>query len=201
MLTVTLIICALIPFYLIGAIPVGYLIARYHGIDIKTVGSGNVGATNVARALGKKAALATLCCDVAKGALAVVVAKLLTDNLNFQALAASTAVAGHCLSIPPWLKGGKGVATSLGALTIISWELASAALAVFILVFALCKIVSLASVLAAVSAALLALFNNFSEPQLYAIGTMALIVIIRHSANLRRLAEGKEKKFELKHSS
>lgn len=200
MLETVLLLFSLIPFYIIGTIPSGYLISRYHGVDIKTVGSGNVGATNVGRALGKKAALLTLSADITKGVIAVAFAKLLTDDPQFHAMTATAVVAGHCLSIPPWLKGGKGVATSLGALTVLSWTVASSAVAMFILVFAMWKIVSLASVTAAFTASLVMLFGNYSDAELYAIGILTLLVVFKHRANLKRLCEGKEKKFEFKQS-
>lgn len=196
MTEIILILCSLIPFYLLGTIPSGYLISRYHGIDIKTVGSGNVGATNVGRVIGKKAGLITLIADIFKGTLAVGIAKFLTEDPGFHAMTAATVVFGHCFSIPPWLKGGKGVATSLGALILLSWPVASTALAVFILAFTFWRIVSLASVLAALSAPLTMIFDNHNDTELYSVGILALLVTYKHLDNLKRLSEGKEKKFE-----
>ena len=108
-----LIALSLIPFYLLGAFPTGYLIARMNGVDVTAVGSGNVGATNVSRVVGKKAGIVTLLVDVFKGAFGVAVASGLSTSTLFVALCAVAVVAGHCFSVPPYLKGGKGVATAL----------------------------------------------------------------------------------------
>lgn len=99
---------ALVPFYLLGAIPSGKIIALSKGVEIEKHGSGNVGATNLARVVGKKAGLYTLLADIGKGVLAVFVAHMLTENQDFSALAGLSSVLGHCFSVPKVLRGGKG---------------------------------------------------------------------------------------------
>src|SRR5262245_36849666 len=126
---------ALIPFYLLGAFPTGQLVARFHRIDLTAAGSGNIGATNAARVLGKKAGVAVLGGDVLKGALACAIAGLVFANPAMQGWAGFAAVAGHCFSIPGKLKGGKGVATGLGTFLYLSFASALFAIAVFALFF------------------------------------------------------------------
>ncbi|NDC36901.1 MAG: glycerol-3-phosphate 1-O-acyltransferase [Proteobacteria bacterium] len=190
-----LFLAALVPFYLIGAFPTGMLLAKRRGIDLKTVGSGNVGATNVARALGKKAGLLTLGIDVSKGALAVALASSISDTQNFTGAAAVAAVMGHCFSIPGKLKGGKGVATALGCLSVLSPLSALGALVVFSGVLSWFRYVSLASVSAALFAPLVPLTLGRDLPSTTPIAAMALILTARHWANLQRLVSGQEPKF------
>ncbi|RMG40730.1 MAG: glycerol-3-phosphate 1-O-acyltransferase [Candidatus Dadabacteria bacterium] len=190
-----LILFSLLPFYLIGAFPSGYLIARLSGIDISSVGSGNVGATNVARTLGKRAGLYTLVIDVLKGVLAVLIASSLSDQSYYHALVTVAVVSGHCFSIPGKLKGGKGVATTLGALIFFFPTVIPVALAVFITVFVFSRIVSVASVAAALSLPVVALFLSTSDSVFWALVYMALLITYRHRDNLKRLVEGREKRF------
>jgi len=186
------VLLSLIPFYLIGTFPTGYLIAKGAGIDISTKGSGNVGATNVARALGKKAGIITLGVDIFKGVLAVTIAKWIGAAEWFPSLVAATVVCGHCFSLPPYLKGGKGVATSLGAVSALDPLVALCAVLLFAALFLWKKIVSLASVTAALGAPIAAFILERPEAVSAALAVISLIIIYRHKANLDRISKGIE---------
>ena len=179
-------------FYLLGAFPTGRLIARAHGVEISAHGSGNVGATNVGRIIGKKAGLLTLIGDVAKGCLAVTLAAIVISTPSAPAIAAVLVVLGHCFSIPPLLKGGKGVATGLGAITALAPTASLVSLMIFILIYLRTKIVSLSALCAALVAPLAALLLQISDDRSYALMVIALIIITRHKDNIRRLIEGSE---------
>lgn len=191
----------LIPFYLIGCFPTGMILARIAGVDITKQGSGNVGATNVARVLGAKAGVVTLVLDLLKGALAVLIAQALFGLSHLTNLAGLAAVLGHCISLPPRLKGGKGVATSLGVLLALSPELAAWPLGIFLLIFSVSKIVSLSSLVALIATPLIAAFLDFSTSVLIVLGLIALVVTLRHQANINRLIRGEEPRFSRKKSS
>lgn len=187
-----LILCSLIPFYLLGSFPTGHLISKARGIEISKVGSGNVGATNVGRVLGKKAGLLTLFGDMLKGALAVYLASLLSDSTAYTHASAVAVVAGHCFSIPGKLQGGKGVATALGALLCLSPATALFSLAIFGAVFEMWKMVSLASVSAVFAAPLFSMLTAKPDTLSLALALIAAIITFRHRSNLSRIAHGKE---------
>jgi glycerol-3-phosphate acyltransferase PlsY len=189
---------ALIPFYILGAFPTGYLIARLHGLDITSQGSGNVGATNVSRVIGKRAGVLTLLGDVCKGALAVAIGYTVSPYGWFPAGAAVAVVCGHCFSIPRYLKGGKGVATALGAIAVLFPISALVAIATFGSIFAFSKIVSLASISAALIAPILSLITNQSDAISAALACMSAVIVYRHRENIQRLIEGREPKFSSK---
>lgn len=189
------VVVALIPFYLLGAFPTGYLISKLHGIDIASQGSGNIGATNVGRVLGKKAGILTLLGDVLKGALGVSLASMLVGESWFAGAAGVTVALGHCLSIPPFLKGGKGVATALGVISVLYPTSAPIALIVFGIFFGVWKIVSLASIAATLVVPVWALVTNANDAVSFSLMLLAAIIVIRHEQNLRRLIEGREPRF------
>jgi glycerol-3-phosphate acyltransferase PlsY len=191
----------LIPFYLLGSFPTGVLIARLNGFDITAHGSGNVGATNVARVVGKRAGLFTLVGDMAKGLLGVLIASACTSSQTFVAAAGAAVVAGHCFSVPPFLRGGKGVATSFGVIVALSWVCALVALAVFGAVFAVTRIVSLSSLCSAIVVPLTALLINLPDATCVAFIVIAMVVVIRHKENVQRLVEGREPRFQVRHPS
>ena len=199
-MTYVLIVLSFIPFYLMGVFPTGYLIAKRAGVDLSQHGSGNIGATNVGRVLGRRAGIITLAVDIFKGALAVYIAALLHGGLWFTSLAALAVVLGHCISLPPLLRGGKGVATSLGALLALSPLTGVGALAVFAAVFTWKRIVSLASVSAAACAPIIAFLRGLPDELLYGLVPMAIVIIVRHKENLKRLALGAEPKTEFRKS-
>ena len=189
-------ILSYLPFYLLGSFPTGVIIARSVGVDITQRGSGNVGATNVARILGKKLGFLTLLGDFAKGALSVLFAMMLTNSTSFAAAAGAATVAGHCFSIPRILKGGKGVATSLGVIFFLNPILSFAALATFFFILFLTRYVSLASVISATLLPVFASFMGESTDRLIALGAISAIVMLRHAPNIQRLIRGSEPRFK-----
>jgi glycerol-3-phosphate acyltransferase PlsY len=193
--------------YLLGSIPFGFLLVRvFRKEDIRATGSGNIGATNVARSGARGLAIATLLLDLAKGALAVLIAFQIARHtpgmgrvraFDLAVAAAIAAVAGHVF--PVWLKfrGGKGVATALGVFLVLSPMIALSVLGVFIVVFALSRYVSLASILAAASVPLFALLfaRTMTGVGLYGFLIIPALVIAKHHANIRRLFSGTENRF------
>ena len=191
--------------YLVGGIPIGVLVSDSRGIDIRKYGSGNIGASNVLRTLGVKAGLAVWLADVAKGLLPVLwLRPLLTSTATIGptelwiSLVALAVVVGHCFS--PYLKlaGGRGVSTSLGTLLAIDWRVGGVVLAVWIVVVAVSRYISLGSILAAVSAPLL--FTLYADSPYYlALGIiLAILIIERHRPNIERLMTGTERKIRQK---
>ena len=181
--------------YLLGAIPSGYLAGRWlKGIDLRECGSGSTGATNVLRNVGKGPALAVFLIDVGKGALAVLLAKSVGLSDWLQVLAGLAALAGHIW--PVWLgwKGGKAVATGLGMFLGLAWPVGLACFAVFLAVFSLSKIVSLASVIAALSLPLLMVLSTGSPPYILVALVAMVLVLWRHRSNIQRLINGTEPK-------
>jgi len=183
--------------YLAGSIPFGLILtrARGHG-DIRAVGSGNIGATNVLRTGDKWLAVATLLCDVAKGLLPVLVARRFGSDLA--GIAAIAAVLGHIF--PLWLafKGGKGVATAFGVLIAYAWPVAAAAAVSWIIVAIVFRYSSLAAVIATAMAPLSAWFFVPDLDAILVILIIALLVMWRHSSNIARLLRGEETRIELR---
>ena len=181
--------------YLLGSIPSGWIAGRWlKGIDLRELGSGSTGATNVLRQVGKVPALVVFLIDVGKGAAAVLVARALGLGDWIQVLAGLTALAGHIW--PVWLgfKGGKAVATGLGLFLGLAWPVGLASFGVFLLTLWLFRIVSLSSVLAALSLPLLMIrFSGIGSYILIALVAMGL-VLWRHRSNLSRILEGSEPK-------
>jgi acyl phosphate:glycerol-3-phosphate acyltransferase len=180
--------------YAIGAVPVGWVVARAFGVsDIRHRGSGNIGATNVLRTVGRGPAIVTLVGDVLKGYLAVAAgAALAAGDLTAVAVATVAAVAGNCWSVFLGFRGGKGVATGLGALLHTVPLATLAALPVFAAVVASTRYVSLASLLAAACVPLGAVLLGYPRANALAALGAAAIVIARHHANIARLRAGTE---------
>jgi glycerol-3-phosphate acyltransferase PlsY len=185
--------------YLLGSIPFGYLLVRiFKKEDIREKGSGNIGATNVARAGAKGLGVATLLLDLGKAYAGVAIAQHLAPGMNDVAVAAAVAsVVGHVF--PVWLgfRGGKGVASALGVYLALSWPAALGIFAVFVVVFALTRYVSLASIAGAVSFPLFGFY--FVQPRtpmvVFGFLFIPLLVISKHHDNIRRLLSGTESKF------
>ncbi len=182
--------------YVIGAIPVGYLIARACGIgDIRRHGSGNIGATNVLRTAGRLPAVATLAGDIAKGYLAVVAAGWAGDAApGALAAGAAAAVVGNCWSVFLGFRGGKGVATGLGALLRLTPLATLAALPVFLVVVITTRYVSLGSLLGAACVPFGALALGAPRPAVAGALAVAAVVVLRHRDNVARLRAGTERR-------
>lgn len=181
--------------YLIGAIPFGLLLTRAAGLgDIRKVGSGNIGATNVLRTGNKKLAAATLLLDALKGAVPVLIATCYGPDMAV--IVGAAAVIGHVA--PVWLlfRGGKGVATTIGVLFGIAWPLGLIACAVWLIVAFATRYSSLAALVALASSPGFALL--LGERQIaWLAGFLAVIVILKHHANIRRLITGQETRISL----
>ena len=181
--------------YLLGSIPSGWLAGRWlKDIDLRELGSGSTGATNVLRQVGKGPALVVFLIDVGKGAAAVLLARALGLGDWIQVLAGLTALAGHIW--PVWLgfKGGKAVATGLGMFLGLAWPVGLASFGVFMAVFSLSRLVSLASVLAAISLPLLMAAGSGSTANLVVALVAMLLVLWRHRSNIQRLINRTEPK-------
>lgn len=188
-------LAGLVGVYLLGAIPTGYLVARWVGeVDIRQRGSGNIGATNVLRSLGKGPAALTLLGDFAKGWVAVWVAEALGPEAWWGAVGALLAIIGNCWSVFLGFKGGKGVATGVGAfLRLTPWATVPAIL-VWAAVTLTFRYVSLASMASVVCLPLGALLLGYPAPSVLAAAGAAAVVLIRHRDNLVRLFHGTERK-------
>jgi acyl phosphate:glycerol-3-phosphate acyltransferase len=187
-------VLAVMAAYLVGAIPTGWLVARAFGMgDIRRQGSGNIGATNVLRTVGRLPAILTLLGDVLKGYLAVVLGTTLGGGEPaVSAAAAVAAVAGNCWSVFLGFRGGKGVATGLGALLrLVPWATV-AAVPVFVVIVASFRYVSLGSLLAAACVPLGALLLGYPRASIIASLLVAAIVVGRHHTNIARLRAGTE---------
>lgn len=186
--------------YLLGSIPFGYLIGRSYGFDIRTKGSGNIGAANILRVIGKGPAAVTLLLDAAKGLLPIILARqacLLPPGWIIAIGLA--AIIGHTFSIFLKFKGGKGVATSLGVLIGLSPLTALFVLLVWLAVFAASRIVSFASLTAALSLPPLLWYQANHQPAFLAFGVlMAVLVFLAHRKNIKRLLSGQEPKVKWK---
>lgn len=179
--------------YLIGAIPVGLLVGRaVGGIDIRRAGSGNIGATNVLRTLGRIPAILTLVGDVGKGYLAVRAAAALDPTSSGMAVGAVLAVVGNCWPVFLRFRGGKGVATGFGAFLALAPLATLPAALVWVAVAATFRFVSLASLMACLCLPLGVILLRYSWPAAVAAGLAAAIIIARHRANIGRLLSGTE---------
>ncbi|MBU6268237.1 MAG: glycerol-3-phosphate 1-O-acyltransferase PlsY [Sphingomonadales bacterium] len=185
---------ALLAGYLLGSIPFGLLLTRFAGAgDIREIGSGNIGATNVLRTGRKGLAAATLLLDVAKGFVAVAwIDAISGERIEPVIGAAVGALVGHCF--PVWLgfKGGKGVATMLGITFAVFWPAALGFIAVWLLLLAIIRISSVSGMAAAVSAPVVGLALMGVHRPVILLAVLAVVVIIKHHANIGRLLAGTE---------
>jgi glycerol-3-phosphate acyltransferase PlsY len=184
--------------YLIGSLPFSFLVARAFGVrDVRQVGSGNVGATNVLRSAGRSAGATALALDVLKGAVAVALAgRLAPGDPLLPAIAAGAAVVGHVYPLWLGLRGGKGVATGLGAFAVLEPTAALIALPIFGLTVATTHYASLGSVAGAVSLAALVVFFRGTDAVAIAAGATAALIVLRHRSNLRRILDGTERRLD-----
>ena len=197
--TPALIAAALAGGYLLGSVPFGVLVARFGGIgDIRAIGSGNIGATNVLRSGRKDLALITLVGDGGKGALAVLAAWLATRHAGAEAQALLTAFSGGAAFIghlfPAWLKfrGGKGVATFIGTLLAAAWPAGLLVAATWLLTAAVFRISSLAALTAVALAPIYVFAVDRPRPIAALALGMAILVFVRHHENIARLLKGRE---------
>jgi acyl phosphate:glycerol-3-phosphate acyltransferase len=179
--------------YLLGSFPTGVLLAKARGVDLRKVGSGNIGATNVGRALGRGWGVFVLVIDAAKGFLPVFIAKLLEQGPWVLAAVGLAALLGHSFSVFLRGKGGKSVATALGAALAIAPLPALGSLALYLILLLTLRISSIGSISGVLAFPLLVWLLGPRVPAYYAYGlAAAALVIIRHIDNLKRLIRGEE---------
>lgn len=179
--------------FILGSIPFGIIIAKAKGVDLKKVGSGNIGATNVLRSLGKWPAALTLLGDILKGTLAVALGRYIGAGSVYEGLIGISAILGHNFSLFLGFKGGKGVATSLGVLIIYTPQVALITLIIWFIVAVVTKYSSLGAL---VSFGLLPLniFLFDDKQKLFIAIIITAIIFIRHSDNIKRLINGSERR-------
>jgi glycerol-3-phosphate acyltransferase PlsY len=186
--------------YVIGSIPTGVIVGRIRGFDPRAVGSGNIGTSNVARAGGMSAAAMTFVGDVLKGAVPVLVARAARVPVATVAWTGLAAFVGAICSVFLFFQGGKGVAAALGVWLAISPMAILFALAVFAIVVAISRIMSLASMGAAIALPPIVAAAGLPNPYLLLAIVMTALVLFRHRENIRRLSRGEEPRFQPKRS-
>ncbi|HEY3315149.1 MAG TPA: glycerol-3-phosphate 1-O-acyltransferase PlsY [Bacillota bacterium] len=188
-------VVSLILGYLIGAVPFGFIAGRLLGVDVRKHGSGNIGATNVLRVIGARAAAPVLLLDAAKGAAPVYLARHLAAGVDpawAGMLAGLAAIAGHNWSVFLGFKGGKGVATSAGVAIMLIPRYLLAGLGAFVVAVALTRYVSLGSILGALATGIYVLIAPSALPEKVFGVVGAVFIIYRHKANITRLLAGQE---------
>lgn len=180
--------------YLAGSVPFAFLLARRAGIDVRFAGSGNVGAANVMRTTGTRRAILVMSLDVAKGALAVVLAWLVHAGVTLTALAAAAAVVGHIY--PVWLRfhGGKGVAVAAGVFGVLTPIATALAAGLFLVIVYVTRYVSLGSIAATVALPPAAWMTGEPKAVVLAAAGSGALILFRHRGNIRRLREGTERR-------
>ena len=185
--------------YFIGAIPTGVVLATaFSGKDIRQEGSGNIGATNVTRVLGKKLGALTLAGDLLKGFLPVCIGSYLVSSLSVVCLMGLAAFLGHLFPVYLKFKGGKGVATALGVFLYFAPFVILIEIVIFVAVVGIGKYVSLGSLIAAAAMPLLLLLFAYPKAVILLSSAFALLIFIKHKANIQRLLNGTENKFGTK---
>lgn len=183
--------------YLCGSIPTGELIGRRLGIAIRESGSGNIGATNVARTAGKKAGILTLGGDMLKGLIPVLVVRQLGLGENVEAGTALATILGHMFSIFLGFSGGKGIATGFGAFLGIAPQAMLLAIFPFGVLFGLTKIVSVSSLAATIATPILFALLGYPRSYIIAGALISLLIVVRHRENIIRLWKGEESRLNL----
>lgn len=182
--------------YLLGSIPFAYLAGRSRGIDLRTIGSGNLGAANVFRTLGKSMGIAVMAADIGKGVAAVLLARAVTDD-PWPAIAAGAAVTGHVFPVWMGFKGGKGVAVGGGAV-IGLMPLASLILLPFwLVVVVISRYTSLGAILGSIAAVPVVWALGYSTPNIVFTAVVAAAVLLLHRGNVVRLLQGRENRIDL----
>lgn len=181
--------------YLLGSIPSGFIVGRFSGVDVRKEGSGNIGATNVARLMGKGRGLLTLLADTGKGFIPVFFAQQMEFSHVAVACVAVAAFLGHLYPVFLGFKGGKGVATAFGILLALAPLVTVVLLMVFALVALSSRIVSLSSMAAALAAPVALWFFTYPVTLVLMTAFLAAMIIVRHHANIQRLLNGTEPRF------
>ena len=184
--------------YLFGSIPFAFLVTRARGIDIRKVGSGNVGAANVLRTAGVMPAVAVMLLDIAKGAMAVQVARLVTGDLAVVTAAGCAAIVGHIY--PAWLgfRGGKGVAASAGVFGMLAPVATVIAATVFVGTVVVTRFMSAGSIAGALALAVAVMVGNVPAPVVAGATLAAILIVHRHRDNLSRLVAGTERRIGMR---
>lgn len=195
-MTVVSILLVTLVGYFIGAISFAVIVARSQGVDIFKEGSGNPGATNVKRTLGKKWGNTVFILDALKGLVAAGWPLLVYGDDRLGVIGLIAAILGHSFSVFLKFRGGKGVATTIGGLLALMWGVLLIGLLVWVIIFYTTKVVALASILFAVSLPIAAYFLHGSEdPRFYLGLVLGILIVVRHRSNITRLFAGKENKF------
>ena len=180
--------------FLLGSIPFGVLVARGYGVNLKKVGSGNIGATNVLRAMGKGPALLTLVGDVLKGSLAVVAGKYFLHSPSLGGIMGLSAIVGHNFSLFLRFRGGKGVATSIGVLLIYSPKVGVLAVFLWLIVILVTRYSSLGALIAFGILPFGTYVLDYTREKLVVSILITSLLILRHTDNIKRLLQGTEPK-------
>jgi acyl phosphate:glycerol-3-phosphate acyltransferase len=180
--------------YILGAIPFGLLIGKIKGVDIRTVGSGNIGATNVQRTLGWLPAFFSFLLDFAKGAVPIILALVFGLDKWQAAAIGAVVIIGHCWSVFLLFKGGKGISTMFAVVVALDWRLGLALLIVWLLIILLYRYVSLASIIGASIMPFGFLIVTFDLPLFGVMLLIGAIAVFRHTENIKRLLSGTENK-------
>lgn len=192
----TTLIAACTMAYLLGSIPSGLLLGKAYGIDVRKEGSGNIGATNIYRTVGRKVGVLTLLCDCLKGLIPVLVVKLSALPADYAPWVGLAAFCGHVFSLFLRFRGGKGVATALGVFLALSPLAVAIALGVFLALVFKWRYVSLGSIAAAAVMPPAVSLLGGGRVMLLVTAIIAVIVIVKHHENIKRLAAGTENKFK-----
>lgn len=190
-----MVLIALLLSYLLGSLPAGAWVARARGVDIRTVGSGNTGATNVLRAMGWGPGLLVALFDALKGVLAVLLARAALHDPPIEALCGALAVLGHNFSVFLRFRGGKGVATSLGTVLVIDPLVGLAAVLIGSFCIGITRFVSAGSMVGTVAAVVLSVVLGRPAWEIGVIVFLAALLIWQHRGNLKRLQSGNENRF------
>lgn len=182
--------------YLLGSIPSGLLLGKAYGIDVRKEGSGNIGATNLYRTVGRKVGVLTLACDCLKGLIPVLAVKLSGLPADYAAWLGLAAFLGHVFSLFLRFKGGKGVATALGVFLALSPLAVAIALGVFLALVFKWRYVSLGSIAAAAVMPPAVSLLGGGRTALFVTAIIAVIVIVKHGENIKRLVAGTENRFK-----
>lgn len=191
-------VLAAITGYLLGSLNSSLIVGKFYSVDVRKHGSGNAGTTNTLRTLGKKAALFVLLGDVAKGILAYIAGYCIYGGQLGGMLAGTASILGHIWPVFFGFKGGKGVLTTLAVLLLIDWPIALGLLGVFIIILLITRYVSLGSIIAASLFPLAAIILGRDGETIIFSGLIAMLIVVKHHTNIKRLLDGTESKFSFK---